>query len=67
MEQLTKPELLNGEKVVNLQLSAQNVKDIHDSLVMKMRDKENSEESTAIRIKALREEFKELHRILFPS
>ena len=67
MKQLTKPEVLNGEKVVNLQLTNQNIKDIHETLVSYLRQKEESTESTAVRVKELREQFKELHRLFNPS
>ena len=67
MKQLTKPEVLNGEKVVNLELTNQNIKDIHETLVSYLRQKEESTESTAIRVKELREQFKELHRLFNPS
>lgn len=67
MEQLTKPELLNGEKVVNCQLSAQNIKDIHETLVSYLRQKEESTETTAIRIKELREQFNKLRILMNPS
>lgn len=67
MQQLTKPEILNGEKVVNVQLSNQNIKDIHETLVSYLRQKEESTESTAVRVKELREQFKELHRLFNPS
>ena len=42
MKQLTKPEVLNGEKVVNLELTNQNIKDIHETLVSYSRQKEES-------------------------
>ena len=67
MKQLTKPEVLNGEKVVNLELTNQNIKDIHETLVSYLRQKEESTESTAVRVKELREQFKELHRLFNPS
>lgn len=67
MEQLTKPELLNGEKVINVQLSNQNVKVIHEALVAYMRNKEESTESTAMQVKELREEFNKLRILFNPS
>lgn len=67
MQQLTKPEILNGEKVVNVQLSNQNIKDIHESLVFYMRQKEESTETTAIRVKELREQFNKLRILFNPS
>lgn len=67
MQQLTKPEKENNQLVVNVKLTNQNIKDIHESLVFYMRQKEESTESTAIRVKELREQFKELHRLFNPS
>jgi len=67
MQQLTKPENLNGEKVVNVQLTNQNITDIHSALVAFMRNKEESTESSATRLKELREEFKKLHILFNPS
>ena len=67
MEQLTKPELLNGEKVGNYQLTAQDIKDIHEALVVYMRNVKNADETTAKRIELLRQKVKEFHRVMNPS
>jgi hypothetical protein len=68
MQQLTKPELLNGELVVNVQLTNQNVKNIHEALYdyLQRRSMKNNE-STYREILDLREEVLELRRILNPS
>jgi len=66
MEQLTKPEIINGEQVVNVQLTNQNIKDIHEALVDYSRNKKQ-EESTTMRIKILLEEFKPVHKSMNPS
>jgi hypothetical protein len=39
MQQLTKPELLNGELVLNVQLSNQNIKNIHEALLFYLQSK----------------------------
>lgn len=67
MQQLTKPENLNGELVVNVRLTNQNVKTIHEALVLMTREGKNPEESTVKLASTLREEFKELHRLFNPS
>ena len=36
LEQLTKPEILNGEQVVNIQLTNNEIKLLHESLVNKI-------------------------------
>jgi len=66
LKQLTKPEILEGEQVVNVQLTNQNIKDIHEALVDYSRNKKQ-EESTTIRIKTLLDEFKPVHKLMNPS
>jgi len=69
MQQLTKPEILNGEQVVNVQLTNQDIKYIHEALVSYLRDenKRNPQESSVIGIAELRDEFKEVHKKMNPS
>ena len=68
MEQLTKPELLNGEPVVNVQLTNQNTKNIHEALVFYLQQHSHRPtESTYIEMKALREEVLKLRRLMNPS
>ena len=67
MQQLTKPELLNGELVVNVQLTNQNTKNIHEALLFYIRSKTQTGESTYIEIKDLREEVLRLRRLMNPS
>ena len=68
MQQLTRPELLNGELIVNVQLSNQNVKNIHEALLFYLRSKTTkNNESTYMEIKDLREEILTLRRVLNPS
>ena len=68
MQQLTKPELLNGELVVNVQLTNQNVKNIHEALLLYLQlHTADTRESTYQEIKALREEIFKLRRIMKPS
>ena len=70
MQQLTRPELLNGELIVNVQLQIryQNVKNIHEALLFYLRSKTTkNNESTYMEIKDLREEILTLRRVLNPS
>ena len=68
MEQLTKPELLNGEPVVNVQLTNQNIKDLHEALMYYLQQHSHRPtQSTFVEIKALREEVLRLRRLMNPS
>jgi hypothetical protein len=67
LQQLTKPEKLNNELVVNVQLTNNNIKVIHEALVAYMRNKEESTESNALKVKELREEFNKLRILFNPS
>ena len=68
MQQLTKPEITQGELVVNVQLTNQNVKNIHEALLFYLQSKtQNLGESTYQEIKALREEVPKLRRIRNPN
>lgn len=69
LEQLTKPESLQGysEKVVNVRLTSQNITDLHEALTFYIRHIESPQESSAVRIAALREEIHKLHRLFNPS
>ena len=67
MQQLTNPELLNGELVVNVQLTNQNTKNLHEALLFYLRSKTQTGESTYQEIKTLREEVLRLRRVLNPS
>jgi hypothetical protein len=67
MEQLTKPETINGELGVNVQLTNQNTKNIHEALLFYLRSKTQTGESTYQEIKALREVVLRLRRVLNPS
>jgi hypothetical protein len=68
MQQLTKPEFIQGELVVNLQLTSQDIRDIHEALLFYLQEKtQNSGESTYQRIKSLREELLKLQRVMNQS
>ena len=68
MQQLTKPEFIQGELVVNLQLTSQDIRDIHEALLSYLQEKtQNSGESTYQRIKSLREELLKLQRVMNQS
>jgi hypothetical protein len=67
LQQLTKPELLNGEKVVNIQLSNNNIKVIHEALVSYMRARKRTDEQTAVEAEKLREEFNKIRILMNPS
>ncbi|MGA8843485.1 MAG: hypothetical protein WB511_07850 [Nitrososphaeraceae archaeon] len=67
MEQLTKPETINGELGVNVRLTNQNTKNIHEALLFYLRSKTQTGESTYQEIKALREVVLRLRRVLNPS
>ena len=57
MQQLTKPEIIQGELVVNVQLTNQNVKNIHEALLLYLQlHTADTRKSTYQEIKALREE-----------
>jgi hypothetical protein len=68
MQQLTKPEFIQGELVVNLQLTSQDIRDVHEALLFYLQEKtQNSRESTYQRIKSLREELLKLQRVMNQS
>ena len=68
MQQLTKPEIIQGELVVNVQLTNQNVKNIHEALLLYLQlHTADTRKSTYQEIKALREEILKLRRIMNPS
>jgi hypothetical protein len=68
MQQLTKPEIIQGELVVNVQLTNQNVKNIHEALSLYLQlHTADTRKSTYQEIKALREEVLKLRRIMNPS
>lgn len=70
MQQLTKPELStkNGELLVRVELTNQNVKNIHEALVFYLQSKSlKNNESTYLGIQDLREEVLTLHRLMNPS
>ena len=68
MQQLTKPEFIQGELVVNLQLTSQDIKDIHEALLFYLQEKtQNSRESTYQKIKSLREELLKLQQVMNQS
>ena len=68
MQQLTKPELLNGEPVVNVQLTNTNIKNIHEArLFYLQQNSHRPTESTFVEIKALREKVLRLRRVMNPS
>ena len=58
MQQLTNPEIIQGELVVNVQLTNQNVKNIHEALLLYLQlHTADTRKSTYQEIKALREEY----------
>ena len=68
MQQLTKPEIIQGELVVNVQLTNQNVKNIYEALLLYLQlHTADTRKSTYQEIKALREEVLKLRRIMNPS
>jgi hypothetical protein len=68
MQQLTKPEFIQGELVVNLQLTSQDIRDVHEALLFYLQEKtQNSGESTYQRIKSLTEELLKLQRVMNQS
>ena len=67
MQLLTKPETIHGELVANVQLTNQNIKNIHDALLLYLQlHTAHSRKSTYQEIKALREVLKIL-RVFNPS
>ena len=67
MDVLTKPEILNGEQVVNIQITNNEVKLLHEALVNKIQLAQNVGEQNIQGMMELREEFKELRKKLNPS
>jgi hypothetical protein len=68
MQQLTKPEIIQGELIVKVQLTNQNVKNIHEALLLYLQlHTADTRKSTYQEIKALREEMLKLLRIMNPS
>ena len=68
MQQLTQPELLNGEPVVNVQLTNTNIKALHEALLFYLRSKTTkNNESTYLEIRDLREDILKLRQIMNPS
>ena len=67
MEQLNKPTSLNGEPVVNVHLTNQNTKNIHEALLFYLQSKSSkNNESTYRKIMSLREEILRLRQVLNP-
>ena len=62
MEQLTKPEILNGEQVVNIQLTNNEIKLLHEALVNKIQLAKNVGEQNIQGMTTLREQFNELEK-----
>ena len=67
MDVLTKPEILNGEQVVNIQITNNEVKLLHEALVNKIQLAKSVGEQNIQGMMELREEFKELRKKLNPS
>jgi hypothetical protein len=68
MLQLTKPELLKGQLVMNLQVSNDDIKYIHEALAYYVQNHPTkNNESIYLGIQELREELLHLRRILNPS
>ena len=63
MQQLTKPETIQGEQLTN-----QDTKNIHEALLFYLRSKSTkNNESTYMEIRDLREEVLKLRRVMNPS